>query len=140
MGSKARTGAIVGAVVIVLAVVLIGFVATVQSTVISTTENTFETSSAYLVTITQTSTSTQPAFSGTDESLKPNTYDYMTASLVAGTVVQVSWTASDTVNVYAFNSAQFSAYSSSTTVTSAGSSSSLTNWFWKYRNLAVRST
>ena len=105
MSSKARTAAIAIAVIIVFAVLVVGFVATVQSTVISTTDSTFVTSSAYYQTITQTSTSTQSVFSGTDVMLKPNYYDSYSAYLPAGTGVQVSWSASDTVNVYIFNSA-----------------------------------
>jgi len=111
-------GIVVGVIVIV--VLAAGFLVYIPATsasylpiaVVSTTESTFVTSSITLVTVTQASTATKPTFDGNNTQLRPGIYDAYSASLTVGTDVQVSYSASESANVYVFNSAEFSAYKS----------------------------
>lgn len=83
--------------------------------VVSTSEQTFATSSTTSVPVTQSTTATQDVFDESDISLKATYYDSYSVSFSVGTDVQVSWQASEKVNIYFFNSAEFSAYASSGT-------------------------
>lgn len=81
--------------------------------VVNTVEDTFTTSSTTSVPISQSTNATQPLFMGSDSALATNHYDFYYAPLTAGTDANVSWSASEGVNVYVFNSSEFSAFTSS---------------------------
>ena len=82
-------------------------------TIVNTVEDTFTTSSTTSVPISQSTTVTQPLFVESDTSLATNHYDFYYAPLAVGTDAQVSWNASETVNVYVFNSSEYGAFPSS---------------------------
>lgn len=80
---------------------------------VNTVERTFTTSSTTSVPISQSTNATQPLFMGSDSSLATNHYDFYYASLAVGTDANVSWSASESVNVYVFNSSEYGAFTSS---------------------------
>jgi hypothetical protein len=81
--------------------------------VVNTVEDTFTTSSTTSVPMSQSTNATQPLFTESDSSLATNHYDFYYAPLSVGTDANVSWSASETVNVYVFNSSEFGAFTSS---------------------------
>jgi len=118
-----HTGRYVGivAIVVVVAIIAAGFlvtvpvssVATTPVAIVQTVETTFQTSTIIVTPISQSGSASATIWSESDESLKPNTYDSWYVSLTVGTDVELSWQASDSVNIYVFTSAQYSAYSTS---------------------------
>lgn len=76
---------------------------------------TYTTSSTTSVPITQQQTTSSQVWSVSQTTLGCNKYVVQGASLSTGWDVQVSWSASDTVDVYVFDSTQYSAYASSGT-------------------------
>ncbi|MDA4115975.1 MAG: hypothetical protein OK442_05415 [Thaumarchaeota archaeon] len=80
---------------------------------VNTVEDTFTTSSTTSVSVSQSTNATQPLFMESDSLLATNHYDFYYASLTVGTDADVSWSASEAVNVYVFNSSEFSAFTSS---------------------------
>ena len=82
--------------------------------VVNTVEVTFTTSSTTSVPVSQSSTAAaKPLFMESDNSLATNRYDFYSAALTAGTEANVSWSASEIVNVYIFNSSEHAAFISS---------------------------
>jgi len=137
------------AIVIVLALVVLGgFVLTVPvanttaipyqslsamyATIVSTsagpylvlvpTASPYETSSTYVATIMSQVTTTSRIWSISQTALTCNTYKFASAYLPSGSSVQLSWSASDTVDVYVFNSTEYMRYvlSGATTPNVAG--------------------
>jgi len=123
---KSRTAGIV-VVVFVIIILAAGFVVYIPATsthytpvdIVNTEEITFATSSTTAVPISQPATSTQPVFVTSDISLKPTYYDAHPATLTVGTDVQVSWQASESVNVYIFSSTEFNTYAASNGATTS---------------------
>ena len=81
----------------------------------NTVEDTFTTSSTTSVPISQSTTAAQPLFMESDDALATNHYDFYYASLTVGTDANVSWSASESVNVYVFNSSEYGAFTSGQT-------------------------
>ena len=89
------------------------FLTSSRIAVVTTTETTFVTSSTTQV--PASTTATQAVFTESDLTLASNHYDDYDAPLTVGTDVQVSWSASESVIVYVFNSAEYGAFVSSGT-------------------------
>lgn len=120
-----RRTAIIGSVVvaILIVVVLAGFAISVPVTSaipvqvesITSTVNYYTTSSQTVVQVNTASSTTAQVFSIPQTTLNCNKYTYSSASLSPGMDVQVTWSASNTVIAYVFNSAQYAAFAQSGT-------------------------
>jgi len=139
---NSRNGAIVAvAVVLVIIIAFIPIIPIVKSQAVTYTSpvlvpvpyvTTSPTNVSYIITEVSTeaspvyststisqqvvSTATSQVFSLSAQTINHGTYVYSEATLTAGMDVQVSFTASDTEDLYVMNSAQFSDYSNSGTV------------------------
>jgi hypothetical protein len=110
------------AALVVLVLIFSGFLVNVRSTtvdhpsfaLVTTVDDTFTTSSTTLVPINSTSTATHSVWDETDVTLKATHHDMFDANISAGTDVQLSWQASEQVNVFIFDAAEFSSYNTST--------------------------
>jgi hypothetical protein len=85
--------------------------------IVNIVEHTFETSSITEIPIPEQTTLTAPVFLTSDIMLKPTYYDAHPALLTVGTDVQISWKASENVNIYIFSSTDFDTYAASNGVT-----------------------
>jgi hypothetical protein len=85
--------------------------------IVNTVEHTFETSSVTEIPIPGQTTVTMPVFLTSNLVLKPSYYDAHPALLTVGTDVQISWQASENVNIYIFSSTDFDTYAASKGVT-----------------------
>lgn len=75
----------------------------------------YATSSTGVVAVTQMHTTSSPAFGISQVTLGCNEYAHSQMTLTAGQDVQISWSASDTVDVYVFTSTEYQGYVSSGT-------------------------
>ena len=89
------------------------------------TASPYETSSTYVATIANQETTTTQIWGISQVALTCNTDKVTSAYLAAGSSVQLSWSASDTIDVFVFNSTEYSHYvhSGSTTPDIAGENS-----------------
>ncbi len=104
-------------IIIVLLVPVIPFTYTVETTTVTTQTNTVPTYQIVTVIVpVQTAQSQNQALLDVSSyTLQPNNYVYGSGQVPAGSDVAITWSADDTVNVYAFTSSQFSAYSKDVT-------------------------
>lgn len=112
-----------GVGIVIVGIFVAGFVIYIPVTtakavpylLVNTQTITYTTSSTTTVPVSQEHTQTSTVWTIPQSTLGCNQYVYSSSFLTTGWDVQISWSASDTVDVYVFDSAQYSAYTSSGT-------------------------
>jgi hypothetical protein len=120
---RERKSAGIASAAIVFVIIAGGFLVSVPVTTlvpvripVSQTQTvTYVTSSTTLIPITNQGTGTSAVFGIAQTTLRPNQYTNAGAYLTPGSNVWISYSADDTVDVYVFNSTQFSQYAASRT-------------------------
>lgn len=95
----------------------------VTGTYVSSSTIVYQTSSQSYATIAEQTTTNQGVFTIPSTTLDPNYYTYASASLPALASVTISWITDNSVDVYVFTSAEYSAYSGSGSTSATGAQS-----------------